>query len=117
MDIVLSVNKLITYLGLFIEYIGLFIVVIASLAAFIKIFVKKFDVEIIRIYFAENVIFGLEFVIAADVLLATVATDLNDILQLGGIVLVRVILGYSLRKDVAPHHHAAKMKKKVKLMK
>jgi len=115
MDLFLSINSLITYFGLLIEYIGLAIVVIASLAAFFRIFAKGFNIEDIRISFAENVIFGLEFVIAADVLLATVATDLTDVIKLGGIVVVRVILGYSLRKDVAPHHHAAKMKKKVKL--
>ncbi len=40
-----------------------------------------------------------EVVIAADILLATVATDFEQIMRLGGIVIIRVILGYSLRKE------------------
>ena len=51
-------------------------------------------------HLAHRIIFGLEFVIAADILLATVATNMNDIMQLGGIVLIRILLGYGLRKEV-----------------
>lgn len=112
MEVVLSLNYIIHTLGLFIEYIGLGIVVYASLLAFIRIFLKGFDTESIRVHFAENVIFGLEFVIAADVLLATVAASLTEVLQLAALVVVRVILGYSLRRDVAPHHHEQKKKGK-----
>jgi len=50
--------------------------------------------------FSKKNYFGLEFVIAADIMLAAVTVDLSEIYQLGGIVLIRVLLGYSLRKEI-----------------
>lgn len=93
-------NELITHIGWGIEYVGLAIVAASVIIALIKLPMKEYTMEHVRTHLAHRIIFGLEFVIAADILLATVATSLNDILQLGGIVLIRILLGYSLRKEV-----------------
>ncbi|NCO05178.1 MAG: DUF1622 domain-containing protein [Candidatus Magasanikbacteria bacterium] len=94
------INNAIQIVGWIIEYIGLFIVVISVFFALTKVFLRKTSLESIRRFFAEKIIFGLEFIIAADILLATVTTDVSDITRLGGIVLIRVVLGYSLKQEV-----------------
>lgn len=92
--------SIISLIGVVIQYIGLFFIAGAVFVSLIRLPMKQYTMEHIRSHLARKIIFGLEFVIAADVLLATVTTDLNDILRLGAIVLIRVILGYSLRKEI-----------------
>ncbi|MBT4120874.1 MAG: DUF1622 domain-containing protein [Candidatus Magasanikbacteria bacterium] len=92
--------NLIQFLGLFIEYVGLAFIAGSVLIALVKLPMKKYTMEIVRGSLAKKIIFGLEFVIAADILLATVADNFDDILRLGGIVLIRIMLGYALRKEI-----------------
>lgn len=85
--------------GLLIEYIGLAMVVVFVFWSLWNVLKKDLTMEHVRHHLAKRIIFGLEFIIAADILLATVATDFQQILQLGAIVLIRVVLGYSLRQE------------------
>lgn len=87
-------------LGVIIEYIGVVIIVVAIFIALYSFISGRLKREKNRAELARNIIFGLEFIIAADILLVMVASSLNEILQLGGIVLIRVLLGYSLKKDI-----------------
>lgn len=87
------------YVGVIIEYIGIGIVIYSVIYALFQAVSKKTTMEQARHSFAKHVMFGLEFVIAADILLVTVAKDFGEILQLGGIVIIRVLLGYALRKE------------------
>lgn len=93
------VNIFIRVTGWAIEYIGLALVTGAVLIALGKLLQKRYTAEDVRGELARRIIFGLEFVIAGDILLATVATDLGDILRLGSIVVIRILLGYALRKE------------------
>ncbi|MFH1947046.1 MAG: DUF1622 domain-containing protein [Candidatus Magasanikbacteria bacterium] len=92
--------SIIQVVGILIEYIGLAFVAGAVFIALFKLPTHNFTMDKVRAELTKRIIFGLEFVIAADILLATVATDFSDILRLGGIVLIRVLLGYSLRKEI-----------------
>ena len=92
-------SPIMEYIGVIIEYIGIGIVIYSVFTALFKAISSKFTMEQVRHTFAKHVMFGLEFVIAADILLVTVAKDLNEIMQLGGIVIIRVMLGYALRKE------------------
>ncbi|MCC7566047.1 MAG: DUF1622 domain-containing protein [Methanomicrobiaceae archaeon] len=49
--------------------------------------------------FTGNIIFGLEFFIASDILTTVLEPTLEDLTLLGVIVLIRVILGYFLEKE------------------
>ncbi|PIT86497.1 MAG: hypothetical protein COU33_02800 [Candidatus Magasanikbacteria bacterium CG10_big_fil_rev_8_21_14_0_10_43_6] len=91
--------SIVRYVGLLIEYIGLVIVAGSACIALFKLPMKSYTLEHVRRHLAKRIILGLEFIIAADILLATVATSMNEILQLGGIVLIRLVLGYMLRKE------------------
>lgn len=89
----------IRYLGLLIEVIGILVIAISVFIALGQL-IKSRDIDNIRAKFARNVIFGLEFVIAADILLVTVTNNFSEILQLGGIVLIRILLGYAMHKEI-----------------
>jgi uncharacterized membrane protein len=94
-----GITSIIFALGLFIEYIGVAIVVFSALLAVYRLLVKRVERDIIRVNLAKNVMFGLEFIIAADILIVTTATSINQIWQLGAIVIIRILLGYALQKD------------------
>lgn len=94
------VNLFVRVVGWSIEYVGLALVAGAAITALLKLVQKKYTSEDVRGELARRIIFGLEFVIAGDVLLATVATDLGDILRLGSIVVIRILLGYAIRKEI-----------------
>ncbi|HKK54104.1 MAG TPA: DUF1622 domain-containing protein [Patescibacteria group bacterium] len=85
--------------GLAIEYIGVFVVVAAVISALYMLFFAGFSKDYIRIKFARNVMFGIEFIIAADILLVTVVQSLDEAIKLGGIILIRILLGYALRQE------------------
>ncbi|MCF7795030.1 DUF1622 domain-containing protein [Patescibacteria group bacterium] len=85
--------------GLAIEYIGVFVVVASVISALYMLFFAGFNKDYIRIKFARNVMFGIEFIIAADILLATVVQNLDEALKLGGIILIRILLGYAIRQE------------------
>jgi len=90
---------LINTAGLLIEYVGIVIIIVAAIMALVNLVSRGSKREKVRVELAKNIMFGLEFVIAADILLVTVATNLNDILQLSGVVIVRILLGYALKKE------------------
>jgi uncharacterized membrane protein len=93
------INFFIRIIGWSIEYIGIALVIGAVVISLGKLVQKRYTSKDVRGELANRIIFGLEFVIAGDVLLATVATDLGDILRLGAIVVIRILLGYALRKE------------------
>ena len=95
------VSAIIFHIGTIIEYIGFVFIVAAVVMALIRLPMKQYNMEHIRRHLAQKTIFGLEFVIIADILLATVANDMTEILFLGGIVMIRVVLGYALRKEIS----------------
>jgi len=88
------------YIGLAIEYVGIVIVVVSVIFSLAKLPLKQHTMESVRRQLAKRILFGLEFIIAADIILATVATNIEDIFRLTGIVFIRILLGYALRKEV-----------------
>lgn len=96
----LNMSLLIKSFGLLIEYLGVIAVIISVFIAIFQLINKKYNREEVRAEFARNVIFGLDFIIAADILLVTVADSLSEVLKLGAIVIIRVLLASSLRKEM-----------------
>jgi uncharacterized membrane protein len=90
---------IVEYIGIIIEYIGIIFVAISVFIALYNLVSKKHPMEYIRRHLAKRLMLGLEFIIAADILLVTITTDLEQILQLGAIVVIRVLLGYALRRE------------------
>lgn len=99
MEYIAFMNTIVRHVGMVLEYTGLAIVAGSALLSLIKVLQPSLTMEHVRRHLAKRIIFGLEFVIAADILLATIAVEFDDIIRLGGIVIIRVVLGYALRKE------------------
>jgi uncharacterized membrane protein len=54
----------------------------------------------IRRRFTGYIVFGLEFFIAGDVLTTVLNPTIEDLTLLGAVVVIRVILGYFLQREV-----------------
>ena len=94
------VSHVIYNIGLFIEYIGVIVVIVSVFIALYQLVLRRYELNEIRLRFARDIIFGLDFVIAADILLVTSVNDPGEVLQLGGMVLIRILLGYSLHREI-----------------
>ena len=94
------ISYIIYHIGLFVEYIGVIVVIISVLVALYQLILKKYTINEIRRKFASDTIFGLDFIIAADILLVTAVNNLMEVIQLGGMVLIRILLSYSLHREL-----------------
>lgn len=84
-----------------IEYIGVLIVVGAAAFALFGILARADSVSSVRRKFAEWILAGLEFIIAAEIIKATLVFNREELLLLGAVVIIRSILGYSLGKEIS----------------
>ncbi|WP_321505774.1 DUF1622 domain-containing protein [uncultured Methanoregula sp.] len=55
----------------------------------------------IRRGFTDKIVFGLEFLIAADILATLLSPTEQDLINLAVVVVIRTILGYFLSKEAA----------------
>lgn len=53
-----------------------------------------------RIQFTKNTIFGLEFLIAGDILRTIIFPNLDDIIRLAIVVSIRTVLAFFLTKEI-----------------
>ena len=61
-------------------------------------------IEKIRLGLGHKIIFGLEFLIIADVLRTLVNPTREDLIKLGGIVLIRTVLSYFISRELHQFH-------------
>jgi uncharacterized membrane protein len=89
---------------------GLIIIILASLDAFIRLahlFLlrhpdhqhERMDLVVIRGKLTTRIIFGLDFLIASDIVLSVLVPNLEEIVRLGGTVLIRVVLTFLISKE------------------
>ena len=57
--------------------------------------------ETVRVRFGSYLLLGLEFLIAADIILTVVKPTLTDVAILGGIVVIRTVISFFLNRDIA----------------
>ncbi len=53
-----------------------------------------------RMVLCQGIVFGLEFMVAADVIKTMIVPDQKNILLLGGLVLIRTVLSYALSVEI-----------------
>lgn len=101
MDYIFIAGVIIYHVSHIIQYIGLAFIVGSVILSLGRLPLKKYTAEHVRRHLAQRTIFGLEFIIIGDILMVAIADEVTDIMFLGGIVLIRVVLGYALRKEIA----------------
>jgi len=54
----------------------------------------------IRMNFGYYILLGIEFLIAADIIETILKPELQELIELGGIVAIRIVLSYFLTKEI-----------------
>ncbi|MDG6249596.1 DUF1622 domain-containing protein [Methanocalculus sp.] len=87
------------------EIVGAIMIIYGGLRGAVGVFQievlknSAFSYNYIRRDFTNKLIFGLEFIIAADLLATIIAPSIEDVMLLGAIVAIRTVLSYFLSKE------------------
>lgn len=101
----------VSYLQLFLEAISVICVTI-GLAKTLYILLKVKDGRAARFYFGNWLAIALEFQLAADILITTVDPDLDSLIKLAIIAVIRTFLNYFLAKELEHNPLGDKEQKK-----
>jgi uncharacterized membrane protein len=90
---------------LFFVMVGLAMIIYGGIVSTIEIILheaqkKNYTYAHIRHQFTDKILFGLEFLIAADVIRTVLDPSIEEILTLGAIVLIRTIMAHFLSKEI-----------------
>lgn len=85
---------------------GAILIIFGGFRAIIRVLLLEFKKATltynqIRRDFTDKIVFGLEFLIAADILATLLSPTEQDLINLAVVVVIRTILGYFLSKEAA----------------
>lgn len=110
-----AVESVVTYISHAIALVGGAIIFIGVATAFYRLILieiaglRKVDVEhdrqTLRHHFGYYILLGLEFLIAADVLLTIVNPGMEELLTLGTIVVIRTLISVALNWELSRAEH------------
>lgn len=91
-------------LTFFFEVAGAVLIIYGGFNAIIRVILLEFGrIKIpynqIRMNLTSKIVFGLEFLIAADILATIIAPTQNELIMLAVVVIIRTVLGYFLEKE------------------
>lgn len=101
-----NIHTIVEYTAVGIEIIGITIIVIGAILSLGRFLLKKQgkdfrSFQIIRQELGRSILLGLEFLVAADIILTVVFdASLENILNLGLIVLIRTFLSFALEIEI-----------------
>lgn len=93
--------EVIRWIGYAIQGIGIGLIAWFSIEAVAQL-AQRAPSETVRHAFARRILLALEFFIAAEMIHVTLASDPADLILLGGIVIIRAVLGYAVRNEATP---------------
>ena len=85
---------------------GAILIIYGGFRAIVRVILREFSKTAftynqIRRDFTDKIVFGLEFLIAADILATLLSPTQQDLINLTVVVVIRTILGYFLSKEAA----------------
>ena len=85
---------------------GAVLIIYGGFRAIVRVLLREFSKTAftynqIRRDFTDKIVFGLEFLIAADILATLLSPTQQDLINLTVVVVIRTILGYFLSKEAA----------------
>jgi uncharacterized membrane protein len=83
---------------------GVTLIIYGGLKAIIKVLILEFrkpayTYDQTRREFTDKIVFGLEFLIAADIITTLITPTQQELITLTAVVIIRTILGYFLSKE------------------
>jgi len=90
--------------GIVLGIAGALLIIYGGFRAVIKVVLLEltkpaFTYNQIRREFTDKIVFGLEFLIAADILATLLSPSQQDLINLAVVVVIRTVLGYFLSKE------------------
>jgi len=100
------IYSLISLCGTFLGIVGSALIIYGGFKAVIKVILREFSKPAftynqIRREFTDKIVFGLEFLIAADILSTLLTPSQEELINLAVVVVIRTIMGYFLSKEAA----------------
>jgi uncharacterized membrane protein len=85
-------------------YAGAVLIIYGGFRAIVKVFFLEFSKPAfsynhVRREFTDKIVFGLEFLIAGDILSTLLSPTQQDLINLAVVVVIRTVLGYFLGKE------------------
>lgn len=107
--IAMAIEQFLSYIALFFEGVGLLFVIMGGIIAIGKIGIQEFQTVFrikhkahgaIRTELLQRMLFGLDFIIASDIVRSILTPTRDELLVLASIVGIRTILAYFLSKEI-----------------
>jgi uncharacterized membrane protein len=102
-----DIDEIITIIAKFLAYVGVAVIAYGGVVAITHTVLRGLrrenepTIPHIRGEFARRIIFGLDFMIASDIVLTILAPSFDEVIRLGGIVLIRAVLTFILSKEMS----------------
>ncbi|MBI0583668.1 MAG: DUF1622 domain-containing protein [Methanomassiliicoccus sp.] len=103
----MDAQDLVTIISNFLAYSGVVIIAYGGIVALYGMVLRGLKRSSHRSFthvrgdFARKIIFGLDFLIASDIVKTILTPDINEVIVLGGIVVIRTVLTFLLSKETA----------------
>ena len=102
-----TIYDILHYCAVILGFAGVILIIFGGLRSIIRIILHEFFSRTSHTYnqirrdFTDKIVFGLEFLIAADILATLLSPTQQDLINLAVVVVIRTILGYFLSKEAA----------------
>jgi uncharacterized membrane protein len=102
-----TIYDIIHYCAIILGFAGAVLIIFGGLRSIVRIIHHEFFSKSAHTYnqirrdFTDKIVFGLEFLIAADILATLLTPTQQDLINLAVVVVIRTILGYFLSKEAA----------------
>ena len=115
-EVLIYAPEIIDLMGVIILLIGF----VRGIIEFFKMEISRFKgkgnqfrtMQILRCDVGLYILLALDFIITSDIITSMVHTDMDDLINLGAIVVLRTVIGYFLGKEIEEvHNDTAKGKK------
>lgn len=115
-EVLIYAPEIIDLMGVIILLIGF----VRGVIEFFKMEISRFKgkgnqfrtMQILRCDVGLYILLALDFIITSDIITSMVHTDMDDLINLGAIVVLRTVIGYFLGKEIEEvHNDAAKGEK------
>lgn len=98
--------EIIYFFALVLGIAGAVLIIYGGLKAIIKVVFLEFrkgsyTYNVVRRELTDKIVFGLEFLIAADILRTITTPTQEELINLAVVVIIRTVLGYFLSKETA----------------
>ncbi len=102
-DYILEISHAIELVSFAIMIYGALFALLHFFKLELKRITKKFEItnlDVVRHDFGYYILFGLEFLIAADIIQTILKPTSQELIELGGIVVIRILLSYFLNQEI-----------------